>query len=137
MSPTRMERLESAIRIILQFNEAFNHHDVAGMLQRISSDCIVEDSVPAPDGKRHAGREALAQYWQGFLSASPNTHNEIEEIFSLGEHCVMCWKSSWTDAAGKQAYLRGVDVFRVRNGLISEKILLRQGMNHGCISENS
>jgi hypothetical protein len=30
MSPTRMSRLESSIRLVLEFNEAFNRHDVAG-----------------------------------------------------------------------------------------------------------
>ncbi len=33
MSPTRMAKIESAIRIVLQFNEAFNRHDVAAMMQ--------------------------------------------------------------------------------------------------------
>jgi len=30
MSPTRMSRWESAIHLVLDFNEAFNRHDVAG-----------------------------------------------------------------------------------------------------------
>ncbi len=28
----KMSRLESAIRVVLKFNEAFNRHDVAGMM---------------------------------------------------------------------------------------------------------
>lgn len=34
MSPTRMSRLESAMRLVLAFHEAFNRHDVAGMMTR-------------------------------------------------------------------------------------------------------
>jgi hypothetical protein len=38
MSPIRMSRLESAMRLVLAFNEAFNRHDVAGMLQLMSDE---------------------------------------------------------------------------------------------------
>ena len=34
----------------LEFNEAFNRHDVAGMMQPMSDDCIFENTGPAPDG---------------------------------------------------------------------------------------
>jgi len=33
MSPTRLSRLESATRVVLEFNEAFSRHDVAGMME--------------------------------------------------------------------------------------------------------
>ena len=47
MSPIRMARLESAIRVVLAFNAAFNRHDVAGMMQRMSDDCVFENTDPA------------------------------------------------------------------------------------------
>ena len=33
MSPIRMSKIENALRIVLEFNEAFNRHDVTGMMQ--------------------------------------------------------------------------------------------------------
>jgi hypothetical protein len=36
MSPIRMSKLEAAMRVVLAFNEAFNRHDVPGMMQLMS-----------------------------------------------------------------------------------------------------
>ena len=65
MSPTRMQRLESAIRVVLAFNDAFNRHDVAAMMQWMSDDCVFETTASAPDGTVDTGREAGTQAWQG------------------------------------------------------------------------
>jgi predicted SnoaL-like aldol condensation-catalyzing enzyme len=127
MSPIRMSKLESALRVVLEFNEAFNRHDVAGMLRLMSGDCIFENTAPAPDGTRYAGQAAQASFWEHFFRESPRAQIEIEEIFGLGERCVMRWKYSWVDPAGQPGHVRGVDVFRVRNGLISEKLSYVKG----------
>ena len=102
MSPIRMSRLESAIRVVLEFNAAFNRHDVAGMMQLISDDCVFENTTPTPDGAVYSGREAVTQYWQNFLRESPEAHIKIEEIFGLGMRCVMRWRHDWVDVAGQK-----------------------------------
>lgn len=127
MSPTRLSKLESAIRIVLEFNEAFNRQDVAGMMQLMSDDCIFENTTPAPDGTVYAGKAAMTQFWHGFFQESPHAHIEIEEIFGLGFRCVMRWKYTWVDAEGKKGHVRGVDVFQLKNGLISEKLSYVKG----------
>ena len=38
MSPIRMERVESGVRVVIAFNQAFNRRDVAGMMQLVSND---------------------------------------------------------------------------------------------------
>ena len=122
-----MSRLESAIRVVLEFNEAFNRHDVAGMMQLMSDDCIFENTSPAPDGAVYSGKEVVTRFWQDFFRESPQAHIEIEEIFSLGERCMMRWRYSWVDMAGDKGHVRGVDVFRVRNGFIREKLSYVKG----------
>jgi ketosteroid isomerase-like protein len=92
MSPIRMSKAESAIRIVLEFNEAFNHHDVAGMAQLMSDGCVFENTDPAPDGAVYSGKEVVTQFWQNFFHASPLAHIEIEEIFGFGIRCIMRWK---------------------------------------------
>ena len=67
MSPARMEKIKSAIRVVLEFNEAFNRHDVAGMMRLMSDDCVFENTDPAPDGTVYSGKEAVTQFWQGFF----------------------------------------------------------------------
>jgi ketosteroid isomerase-like protein len=120
MSPTQMSRIESAIRVVLELNEAFNRHDVEGMMQLMSDDCVFESTYPTPDGTAYAGKEEVTHYWQDFFRESPNAHIEIEEIFGSGTRCIMCWKYDWVDVAGKKGHVRGVDIVQVKSGLICE-----------------
>ena len=120
MCPIRMSRLESVIRIVLAFNEAFNRHDVSGMMELTSDDCIFENAFPAPDGDVYSGKEAVTRFWQDFFRESPQAHMEIEEIFGAGIRCIMRWRYTWVDMEGNQGHVRGVDIFRVKNGFICE-----------------
>lgn len=127
MSPTRLSRLESAMRIVLEFNEAFNRHDVAGMMQLMSDDCVFENTDPAPDGTVYKGKESVTQFWHDFFRESPKAHIEIEEIFGLGNRCIMRWRYDWVDAAGNKGHVRGADIFQVKDGLIREKLSYVKG----------
>jgi ketosteroid isomerase-like protein len=127
MSPVRMARLESAMRVVLAFNEAFNRHDVAGMMQLMSDDCVFENTAPAPDGTAYTGKEAVTQFWQGFFRDSPHARISIEEIFGMGNRCIMRWRYEWIDADGNAGHVRGVDIFQVKHGLICEKLSYVKG----------
>jgi limonene-1,2-epoxide hydrolase len=122
-----MDRVESAIRVVLEFNQAFNRHDVAGMMQLMTDECVFENTSPSPDGTRFAGKEQVTRFWHDFFRDSPHAHIEIEEIFGLGLRCIMRWRYDWVDAAGTQGHVRGVDIFQVKNGLISEKLSYVKG----------
>jgi predicted SnoaL-like aldol condensation-catalyzing enzyme len=122
-----MSKIESATRTVLAFNEAFNHHDVAGMMEHISEDCVYEHNGPIPDGTKYSGKEAITQFWQDFFRESPQAHIEIEEIFGLGMRCVMPWRYDWTDADGKKGYVRGVDIFKLKDGFICEQLSYVKG----------
>jgi predicted SnoaL-like aldol condensation-catalyzing enzyme len=127
MSPMRMSKLEGGLRLVLDFNEAFNRHDVAGMMLLMSDDCIFENTYPAPDGAVYSGKAAVSQFWQDFFIQSPQAHINIEEIFGFGERCIMRWNYSWVDVGGERGHVRGVDLFRVRSGAILEKLSYVKG----------
>jgi len=122
-----MSRLESAMRVVLEFKEAVNRHDVAAMMQLVSDDCVFEHAGPAPDGALYSGKEAVTRFWQDFFRESPHAHIEIEDIFGLGMRCVMRWRYDWVDAAGKEGHVRGVDIFQMKDGLICEKLSYVKG----------
>lgn len=115
------------MRTVLAFNEALNRHDVAGMMQLMSDDCIFENTTPAPDGTVYAGKEAVTQFWHDFLRQSPQAHFAIEEIFGLGFRCIVRWRYEWIDAAGQKGHVRGVDIFKLKDGLICEKLSYVKG----------
>jgi hypothetical protein len=52
---------------------------------------------------------------------------EIEDIFGAGERWVMLWKYRWVDREGNHGHIRGVDVYRLRDGLIAEKLSYVKG----------
>lgn len=127
MSPIQMSRIEEAIRIVIEFNEAFNRHNVADMMRYMSDNCIFENTNPSPNGTVYAGKEAVTLFWQNFFRESPHAHIEIEEIFGMGKRCIMRWIYSWEDETGKKGHVRGVDIFQVREGLITEKLSYVKG----------
>ena len=122
-----MSKIESAVRVVLAFHEAFNRQDVTGMMQLMSDNCIFENSAPAPDGAVYSGKPAVTQFWQDFFRASPHAHMDIEDIFGLGFHCIVRWRYDWVDTGGTPGHVRGVDLFHVKDGLISEKLSYVKG----------
>lgn len=122
MSPARLSKVEAGIRIVLEFNDAFNRHDVPGMMKLTTEDTVFENTAPAPDGTVYSGKAAVTRFWEGFFRESPNAHIDIEEIFGLGQHCVMRWKYTWGDG-----HVRGVDIFKIRDELICEKLSYVKG----------
>ncbi len=127
MSPIRMERVESGVRVVIAFNGAFNRHDVVSMMQWVSEDCIFENTYPAPDGTRYVGKPAITRFWEEFFKQSPRAHIKIEETFGYGLRCVLRWRYDWVDMEGKPGHVRGVDLYQVKNGLISEKLSYVKG----------
>jgi len=122
-----LAKIEAAMRVVLAFNEAFNRHDVPAMMEKMSDDCLFENTYPAPDGTAYKGKEAVRRFWEEFFVQSPQARIEVEEIFGMGERCVMRWKYFWTDEQGNSGHVRGVDVYRVRDGLICEKLSYVKG----------
>lgn len=115
------------MRVVIEFNKALNRHDLPGMLQLISDDCVFESAEPAPEGATYSGKEFITQYWNDFFREQPKAQFEIEEIFGGGERCTLRWKYNWVDAAGKKGHQRGVDIFKVKDGLICEKLSYIKG----------
>ncbi|MEJ5223369.1 MAG: nuclear transport factor 2 family protein [Anaerolineales bacterium] len=127
MSPIRMSKVETALRLALDFTEALNRHDVGAMMQLMSEDCIFENTTPAPDGTRYSGKESVARFWEDFFRNSPQAHIEIEDAYGMGHYCVMLWRYTWVNASGTAGYVRGIDLFKERGGLLCEKLSYVKG----------
>jgi predicted SnoaL-like aldol condensation-catalyzing enzyme len=97
------------------------------MMQLMSDDCIFETTDRAPDGSLYSGKEAVTRFWQDFFHESPHARIEIEEIFGLGNRCIMRWRYDWEDEMGEKGHVRGVDIFQGKDGFISEKLSYVKG----------
>lgn len=118
---------EETVRIVTRFNDALNAHDVEAMMALMIPDCVFENTFPPPDGTRYEGSAAIRAFWEEFLRASPGARFEIEEIVALGSRCAMRWTYHWADAPGKAGHVRGVDLYRLEDGLIAEKLSYVKG----------
>jgi ketosteroid isomerase-like protein len=116
-----------AIDVVQRFHQALNARDLEGMLACLTDDTVFENTHPAPDGTRYEGRTAVRSFWEGFLEGSTAAHFEAQEVFAAGDRCVMRWVYTWVDARGVEGHIRGVDLYRVRGGLIAEKLSYVKG----------
>lgn len=117
----------TTITVIQQFNDALNRRDVETMMALMTGDCVFENTYPAPDGTRLEGPTRVRAFWEEFFAAAAELELELEEIFAVGERGVMRWVYRWTDKEGRPGHVRGVDVYRVRNGQIAEKLSYVKG----------
>ena len=113
--------------LVLRFNEALNARDADGMMRLMTADCVFENTYPPPDGARFEGQAAVRVFWEDFFAGSQQAHIETEDIFSLGERCVMLWTYRWVGADGEEGHIRGVDVYTLKDGLIAEKLSYVKG----------
>ena len=74
-------------------------------------------------GRRRApsGQDAIRAAWAPIF-ADTASRFEPEETFAAGDRVVQRWRYSWTGG-----HIRGVDVMRVRDGLVAEKLSYVKG----------
>jgi len=112
--------------VVERFNEAFNRHDVEGIMQCMTGDCVFENTRPVPDGTRLVGQAAVRRVWEEVFARSPQGRFDTEDLFAAGDRCVVRWTYHWV-REGKAGHVRGVDLFRVRNGQVAEKLSYVKG----------
>jgi ketosteroid isomerase-like protein len=117
----------ATIAAIDRFNEAFNAHDVEAVMAAMTDDCVFENTYPPPDGRRHEGQRAVRAAWEEFFQSSPTAAFEAEELIACGDRAVVRWVYRWTGADGTEGHVRGVDVMKVRDGKVAEKLAYVKG----------
>ncbi len=117
----------STADVIARFSTAFNRHDVPAIMDLMTPDCIFENTSPAPDGTRYEGQTAVRTFWEDFFRSSPHSVFRSEDTITCGDRCVVRWLYTWIDDKGQSGHVRGVDVFRVRDGKVAEKLAYVKG----------
>lgn len=107
------------LRILQRFNEAFLQHDGSLLEDLIAEDCVMESVEPAPDGTRYVGRSACLQFWQKLANNHDGAFTD-EAIVAVDEHGFIRWRYRF--GPGLSQSVRGVNVMRVRDGLIVEAL---------------
>jgi ketosteroid isomerase-like protein len=109
------------LEVVERFGAAWAEHDITTALGMITDDCVFDATGPAPDGVRHVGADQIRQAWQPIFE-DRTSRFDAEETFYAGDRVVQLWRYSWADG-----HVRGVDVFRVRDGKVAEKLSYVKG----------
>lgn len=117
----------ATLDVVRRFDESFGRHDANGVMALMTEDCVFENTCPPPDGERHVGQAAVRRFWERFFRETPSAAFETEEVFAAGSRCVARWVYRWRNADGSPGHVRGVDVFRVRDGRVAEKLSYVKG----------
>lgn len=118
---------EETLEALQRFNDAFARHDVDAVMAAMTADCIFENTYPPPDGERHVGQAAVRAFWEQFFAASPHATFEAEDTFAARDRAVVRWRYQWVAQDGERGHIRGVDLFRVQDGKVAEKLSYVKG----------
>ncbi len=115
-----------SLRLVEQLNAAWNNHDLETALSLMTEDCLFENTSPAPDGELSSGKTAVRACWEPIFQTS-GMRFETEEIVACDDRVTACWRYSWINSDGTEGHVRGIDLFKIRDGLIAEKLSYVKG----------
>lgn len=104
-------------QVIERFNAAFQRHEPALLSELIAEECVLENTTPAPHGARYEGRAACLGLWQS-IAENRGARFDLEDVQVAGERATILWRYVW--GPGEAESVRGVNLMRVRGGLIVE-----------------
>lgn len=119
--------MNESVAVIDAFNAAFNGHNLDAVMALMTEDCIFENTYPAPDGTRYSGQTDVRAAFADFFASSPHARFVSEDIFASEDRCVVRWVYQWQAEPGEQDHVRGVDIFRIRDGRVAEKLSYVKG----------
>ena len=119
-----MDEVRAAVE---RYCDAVDRHDVDAAVAAFTDDGLI-DCTPPPDGERYEGAVAIrALFRQLFDDPADERTFEVEELIVAEDHAVLRWCHRWVDAAGRPGHVRGIELLRVRDGKIAEKLAYVKG----------
>lgn len=107
--------------------EAFNRHDVDGVMAFFSTDCVF-DGVGGSEvfGTRFTGIEAIRNAFAATFAAMPDAQWHHHGHLVQGDRAMSEWIFTGTNADGTRIEADGCDIFTLRDGKITRKQAFRK-----------
>ncbi len=116
-----------SLSLLEQFGAAWNAHDLDALLSLVTDDCVFETAAGTDaHGTRFIGKEALRGAFPAAWQVWPDARWEEATHFVCGERGVSEWTFRGTDKDGICVEVRGVDLFKLRDGKIARKDTYRK-----------
>ena len=87
-------------------------------MKLLTDDIVFENT----SGGRFDGNEAVRAVLTRAFELMMAGWFETEEAFAAGDRCVVLWTYAFHKEERQRGNVRGVDIFRVRDGLVAEKL---------------
>jgi ketosteroid isomerase-like protein len=106
---------------IERYRAAVDRHDIEAAVAAFTDDGLI-DCTPAPDGERYEGAVEIRALFGQLFDSTDERAFETEELIIAGDRTVLRWCHRWVDASGRPGHVRGIELLRVRDGKVAEKL---------------
>ena len=119
--------MENLLRLLHEFGEAFNRHDLDALMAMMTDDCVFDASAGhTVDGERHQGQTAVRAAFAAVFAQFSDAQWRDPRHFVFGDRGLSEWTFTGTRVDGTRAEVRGCDVFTLRDGKIAIKDSFRK-----------
>ena len=113
---------EPSVDLLKRFLEAFNRHDLDGIMSYFADDCVFYMPRGAgPRGDRFIGKDAVRAGLAKRFEGIPNVHYGEDRHWACGDFGVSEWTLTGTSVSGQSLNVRGVDLLEFVDGRITRK----------------
>ena len=110
------------VGMLERFLDAFNRHDVDGVMAFLAEDCVFEmPRGPDPWGRRLEGKAQVREGIEARFAGIPDIHYGKDRHWVAGDRGVSEWTITGTDTLGERVEVQGCDLFEFREGKIARK----------------
>ena len=110
------------IETLRSIADAFNRHDLDGIMAFFTEDAIFETPKgPEPWGRRFAGTEQVREGIAARFAGIPDVHYGDDSHWVSGDRGVSEWTLTGTTTDGVQVRVRGCDLWTFRDGKVVSK----------------
>jgi len=109
MSAVRMEKIESTIRLAIEFRARLERGDFDGAAGLLSERCLID----APEGV-YSGREEARRYLERRGRPRLGATQDVEEMFGMGLRCVV---------RIREGKMRSLELYKEERGALSEILI--------------
>lgn len=110
------------LKLLEQFADAWNRHDVDGLMTCMAADCAFEASAGKEvTGSRHVGRDAVRRAYAAVFDTYADGRWNDARHFVAGNRAVSEWTFTGTTRDGMKVEVNGCDIFTLQNGKIALK----------------
>ncbi len=122
-----MSNRDATWQLLEDFAQAFNRHDLDGVMSRMTDDCVFLTAAgPEPEAVRIEGQEAVRKTFADLIARMPDVQwNDPVHIID-GDRAVTEWRFTATHPDGTKQDVEGLDIFRLKENKIWIKSTYRK-----------